>query len=47
MDYNSKHTGEEVEDFLDRVSQGELGVTEQYVNDAIANAITRTINTAV
>jgi hypothetical protein len=49
MDFNSKYTGEQVEEFLDQIANGTTGggVTEEYVNNAIANAITRTINTAV
>ena len=49
MDYNSKYTGEQVEKLLDQVASGGAGsgVTEEYVNTAIANAITATLNTEV
>ena len=46
MDYNSKYTGAQVEKLLDQVANGGA-VTEEYVNTAIANAITATLNTAV
>lgn len=47
-DFNSKYTGEQVEEFLDQIANGEIGgVSQQYVDDAITNAITTTLNTSV
>lgn len=45
-DFQSKYTGEQVEELLDQVASGG-GVTEEYVNTAIAKAITATLNTEV
>lgn len=64
MAYNSKYTGQQVEDILDSVkgkqdtisdleeirsgaSKGASAATTAYVNQAIANAITNTLNTPV
>lgn len=72
MSYNSKYTGEQVEEHLDSignkqdklvsgtniktingksiVGSGDItigGVSEDYVDNAIANAITTTLNTSV
>lgn len=48
-DFQSKYSGEQVEEFLDQIANGTTGggVTEEYVNNAIANAITATLNTEV
>lgn len=47
-DFNSKYTGEQVEGFLDQIANGEIGgVSQQYVDEAITNAITTTLNTSV
>lgn len=49
-DFYSKYTGEQVEAILDSVANGEAGgggVSQEYVDNAIANAITNTLNTAV
>lgn len=54
MSYNSKYTGAEVEALLDKVGNtytktesDELFATKTEVNEAIANAITTTLNTEV
>lgn len=48
MSYNSKYNGEEVESLLDKVNntQGDLA-DKEYVNNAIAEAITEVLNTEV
>lgn len=44
MSYSSKYSGEQVENLLDEVANGNYATT-QYVEEAIANAIILTINT--
>jgi hypothetical protein len=48
-DFESKYNGPQVEEMLDQIANGMTGggVTEEYVNNAIANAITTTLNTEV
>lgn len=47
-DFQSKYSGEQVEGFLDQIANGEIGgVSQQYVDEAITNAITTTLNTSV
>lgn len=64
MAYNSKYTGQEVEDLLNKIdgkqdtisdldeirsgaSKGATAATTDYVDTAISNAITNTLNTPV
>lgn len=48
MSYNSKHTGAQVEALLDKVDNTYTKAeTDGKINDAIAAAITQTLNTAV
>lgn len=47
-DFQSKYDGEQVENMLDQIANGEIGgVSQQYVDNAIASAITTTLNTSV
>lgn len=45
-DFESKYSGEQVEEYLDQIANGDFATTTD-INDAIANAITTTLNTAV
>lgn len=45
-DYNGEHTGEEIDNAINKLVTGEL-VTQEQLAEAISNAITTTLNTAV
>ena len=45
-DYLSENTGQEIENAINKVVSGEL-VTQEQLTEAISNAITTTLNTAV